>query len=333
MGPEGGSRGGLVVAEGTPEEVAAHPDSYTGDVPRAAPRGHEGAQGQAPAQDHGGGEGVADQEDSPRPASRPGRRPPRSGSRRYAPDVRLRAGTNSECSQDSSLRAPLLWSPGSPPIRHRATRGEPTMTAEPFDHPDAASADLSRRGVSAGSRSPAWRPRCSWPAAATPTRGRAVTGDSGGEQPAAGSELASDLRRTGRAAAWCSPSRRSWSPSRPTATSRRSRRCAPTRAASWPTCQTARSTAPATAASTTSRTARSRTGRRRQGLAEVADQVVDGGVDHPVLATAVGLSTWPTRRRTAQPRGRSRPRPGSTGSATRRAGSSTSARPRTSGRG
>jgi excinuclease ABC subunit A len=30
MGPEGGSRGGMVVAEGTPEEVAANPGSYTG---------------------------------------------------------------------------------------------------------------------------------------------------------------------------------------------------------------------------------------------------------------------------------------------------------------
>jgi excinuclease ABC subunit A len=30
MGPEGGNRGGTVVAEGTPEEVAANPDSYTG---------------------------------------------------------------------------------------------------------------------------------------------------------------------------------------------------------------------------------------------------------------------------------------------------------------
>ncbi|MFN8196260.1 MAG: excinuclease ABC subunit UvrA [Nocardioidaceae bacterium] len=30
MGPEGGSRGGVVVAEGTPEEVAQHPDSHTG---------------------------------------------------------------------------------------------------------------------------------------------------------------------------------------------------------------------------------------------------------------------------------------------------------------
>ena len=30
MGPEGGSRGGTVVAQGTPEQIAAHPDSYTG---------------------------------------------------------------------------------------------------------------------------------------------------------------------------------------------------------------------------------------------------------------------------------------------------------------
>ena len=30
MGPEGGSRGGRVIAEGTPEQIAANPDSYTG---------------------------------------------------------------------------------------------------------------------------------------------------------------------------------------------------------------------------------------------------------------------------------------------------------------
>ena len=30
MGPEGGNRGGMVVAEGTPEDVAANPDSHTG---------------------------------------------------------------------------------------------------------------------------------------------------------------------------------------------------------------------------------------------------------------------------------------------------------------
>jgi excinuclease ABC subunit A len=30
LGPEGGSRGGRIVAAGTPEEVAAKPGSYTG---------------------------------------------------------------------------------------------------------------------------------------------------------------------------------------------------------------------------------------------------------------------------------------------------------------
>jgi len=30
LGPEGGERGGIVVAEGTPEEVAQIEDSYTG---------------------------------------------------------------------------------------------------------------------------------------------------------------------------------------------------------------------------------------------------------------------------------------------------------------
>jgi excinuclease ABC subunit A len=34
MGPEGGSRGGQVIAEGTPEKIAAHPDSHTGEFLR-----------------------------------------------------------------------------------------------------------------------------------------------------------------------------------------------------------------------------------------------------------------------------------------------------------
>src|ERR671920_139892 len=34
MGPEGGSRGGLVIAEGTPEQIAANPNSYTGEFLR-----------------------------------------------------------------------------------------------------------------------------------------------------------------------------------------------------------------------------------------------------------------------------------------------------------
>ena len=49
MGPEGGAGGGTVVATGTPEDVAANPDSYTGhfladalDVPRPKPKRRNG---------------------------------------------------------------------------------------------------------------------------------------------------------------------------------------------------------------------------------------------------------------------------------------------------
>jgi excinuclease ABC subunit A len=35
MGPEGGSGGGLIVVQGTPEQVAAHPTSHTGRFLRA----------------------------------------------------------------------------------------------------------------------------------------------------------------------------------------------------------------------------------------------------------------------------------------------------------
>lgn len=34
LGPEGGERGGYIVATGTPEEVAQHPESYTGQYLR-----------------------------------------------------------------------------------------------------------------------------------------------------------------------------------------------------------------------------------------------------------------------------------------------------------
>ncbi len=62
MGPEGGSGGGLVIAEGTPEEIAASPDSYTGQflapilAGRAARRPARAAQGstQAAARANGG---------------------------------------------------------------------------------------------------------------------------------------------------------------------------------------------------------------------------------------------------------------------------------------
>src|SRR3954468_3796627 len=52
MGPEGGASGGMVVAEGTPEDVAANPDSYTGHflaetlgVPRPKPKTRNGRNG------------------------------------------------------------------------------------------------------------------------------------------------------------------------------------------------------------------------------------------------------------------------------------------------
>ena len=35
MGPEGGDKGGTVIAQGTPEEVAKNPVSYTGKYIRA----------------------------------------------------------------------------------------------------------------------------------------------------------------------------------------------------------------------------------------------------------------------------------------------------------
>ena len=38
LGPEGGAGGGTIVAEGTPEQVAKVPESYTGQLPRAAAR-------------------------------------------------------------------------------------------------------------------------------------------------------------------------------------------------------------------------------------------------------------------------------------------------------
>jgi excinuclease ABC subunit A len=40
MGPEGGSRGGLIIAEGTPEQVAANTKSYTGEFLKPLLDGH-----------------------------------------------------------------------------------------------------------------------------------------------------------------------------------------------------------------------------------------------------------------------------------------------------
>ena len=87
MGPEGGSRGGLVVAEGTPEAVAAVPESYTGQFLAPLLDGREAKQptrrlarghGSAAAGDEGGREeGSRPRRPQPR-RRRPRRRPPRS---------------------------------------------------------------------------------------------------------------------------------------------------------------------------------------------------------------------------------------------------------------
>jgi excinuclease ABC subunit A len=47
MGPEGGNKGGTVVVEGTPEQVAAHPTSHTGRFLRPLLEGREAVQPKA----------------------------------------------------------------------------------------------------------------------------------------------------------------------------------------------------------------------------------------------------------------------------------------------
>jgi excinuclease ABC subunit A len=76
MGPEGGNGGGMVVAAGTPEELAAHPSSYTGAFlrnalepvvegttldgrPAAAQRAPTVTAARRPVRDHEGGAGAS----------------------------------------------------------------------------------------------------------------------------------------------------------------------------------------------------------------------------------------------------------------------------------
>ena len=48
LGPEGGVKGGEIVAEGTPEQVAREPRSYTGHYLRPLLEGHAPEVGDAP---------------------------------------------------------------------------------------------------------------------------------------------------------------------------------------------------------------------------------------------------------------------------------------------
>lgn len=74
MGPEGGSRGGMVVAEGTPEDVAANPESFTGQFLQPLLEGKE-----------------AKQPKRKRPASEapPARRAPLASAARKAPATKV----------------------------------------------------------------------------------------------------------------------------------------------------------------------------------------------------------------------------------------------------
>ena len=47
MGPEGGEEGGMAIAVGTPEEVAAEPASHTGQLPRRDPHARRVSRGAA----------------------------------------------------------------------------------------------------------------------------------------------------------------------------------------------------------------------------------------------------------------------------------------------
>jgi excinuclease ABC subunit A len=49
LGPEGGDKGGEIVAQGTPEQVAVEPRSYTGHYLKLLLKGHEPEVVAAPA--------------------------------------------------------------------------------------------------------------------------------------------------------------------------------------------------------------------------------------------------------------------------------------------
>jgi excinuclease ABC subunit A len=124
MGPEGGDEGGMVVATGTPEEVAAVPTSYTGQfladlVTPAEPKVSRG-KGKAKAGTNGNGNGNGA---GPRPRGRAPRRPrrpePCAAPRRAARPRRRRARsawTSSTAWRSRSRR------PGGDGRRHRRSR-------------------------------------------------------------------------------------------------------------------------------------------------------------------------------------------------------------------
>ena len=102
MGPEGGNRGGLVVAEGTPEEVAANPDSHTGAFLRAAARGPAARAREEGARSAGLRAEPGRQRSAPGPTARP--RSAGLASR----TTRLECEPNTRLVSSRRLRTPVL---------------------------------------------------------------------------------------------------------------------------------------------------------------------------------------------------------------------------------
>ncbi len=93
MGPEGGSGGGLVVAEGTPEDVAAHPGSYTGQFLKPILDGREAGVA-APAQ-----------KPAKKPAKKPAQKPAQKAAKKAAGKKAAAGKTTSTSARRTSKRA------------------------------------------------------------------------------------------------------------------------------------------------------------------------------------------------------------------------------------
>ena len=182
MGPEGGNRGGLVVAEGTPEEVADDPDSHTGAFLKPLLEGRLRTPRRADEEGRG--------EEGARHAARRRRLPPRR-------PRRTKAATKKPAARD----VPAEWRRARRYYDHRA--GAPTG----FSHarPDRVarmtdvSAQAARRS-SCSSRGAA--PRCARSSASRPAaRGlqrrlrRPSSGASSGTTSGGGEQLLGRLRR------------------------------------------------------------------------------------------------------------------------------------------
>ncbi|GAA5013221.1 hypothetical protein GCM10025734_59430 [Kitasatospora paranensis] len=268
MGPEGGSGGGMVVAEGTPEEIAQETSSHTGKFLRDILGGvSDAADAAVPAARKGGARSgtakaagsTATPASGPRPRSsdprgRPaGARPPRPRPGRAAHQRGVDCGRFARPPRPRSRRP--CPRPCPRPSPRRAPRQRPTARRPPSPPAARCSAGPPRCSPQgAPSRSPAAPRPPPARAPARPVRPRAAP-----PRPAPSTSARPPTSRW--AAARSTATRRSSSPSPPPASTRRSAPAARTPAASSTRSRTSRSTAPATAAASRSPTAPSRADR------------------------------------------------------------------------